>query len=99
VHAYPEDDHNPDATRKAVQQFVDKAASETGETPAEITVDVVTGDAAEELINASRDADMVVVGSRGGGGFAQLLMGSVSSKVTHHAACPVVVVRATRQAP
>jgi nucleotide-binding universal stress UspA family protein len=99
VHAYPEDDHNPDATRKAVQQFVDKAESETGETPPEITVDVVTGDAAEELINASRDADMVVVGSRGGGGFAQLLMGSVSSKVTHHAACPVVVVRATRQAP
>ncbi len=53
----------------------------------------VTGDPAEELINASRDADMVVVGSRGSGGFASLLMGSVSSKVTHHAACPVVVIR------
>lgn len=61
-------------------------------------MNVVTGDPAEELVKESCDADMVVVGSRGGAGFTALLTGSVSSKVTHHAACPVVVVRAEGRA-
>ena len=98
VHSYPEDSHNPEVARKAVQEFVDKVANEIGGTAPEVTVNAVTGDPAEELVKASRDADLLVVGSRGSGGFAQLLMGSVSSKVTHHAACPVVVVPGTRQA-
>ena len=55
-----------------------------------------TGDVAEELVRASRDADMLVVGCRGSGGFARLLMGSVSSQVTHHAECPVVVIPGSR---
>jgi nucleotide-binding universal stress UspA family protein len=92
----PEDSHNPDLTRKAVQQFVDQVVTETGETAPEVTVTVATGDVAEELVRASRDADLLVVGSRGSGGFAKLLMGSVSSQVTHHSACPVVVVPGTR---
>ena len=98
VHAYPEDSHNPEVVRKAIQQIVEQAGSEIGETAPQVTVNVVTGDPAEELIKKSHDADMVVVGSRGSGGFTSLLMGSVSSKVTHHAACPVVVVRADGRA-
>jgi nucleotide-binding universal stress UspA family protein len=92
VHTYPENSFDPELARVAVQQFVDKVAGEIGEAP-EITVSIGTGDAAEELVKAANDADMLVVGSRGGGGFARLLMGSVSSQVVHHASCPVVVVR------
>jgi nucleotide-binding universal stress UspA family protein len=92
----PEDRSNPEVARKAVQDFVDTVAKEIGETAPEVTVNVVTGDVAEELVRASHDADMLVVGSRGSGGFARLLMGSVSSQVTHHATCPVVVVPGTR---
>jgi len=98
VHSYPEDGHNLDAVRKAVQEIVDEVAAEIGERPPEISVNVASGDPAEELIKASQDADMLVVGSRGNGGFATLLMGSVSSKVTHHADCPVVVIRGSRRA-
>jgi nucleotide-binding universal stress UspA family protein len=49
----------------------------------------VSGAPAEELITAGRDADMIVVGSRGAGGFPRLLIGSVSNHVTHYALCPV----------
>jgi nucleotide-binding universal stress UspA family protein len=87
-----EDEHDTELARARVQAWVDKVASETGEPVPEITVEVVTGDPAEELIKALRDADLLVLGSRGGGGFARLMLGSVTSKVTHHAACPTVVV-------
>ncbi len=89
----PGDTHNPEVARKAIQGIVEQAGNEMGETAPQVTVNVVTGDPAEELIKASLDADMVVVGSRGCGGFTSLLMGSVSGKVTRHAACPVVVIR------
>ena len=96
----PEDlpDHSLDTepARKALEQLADEVASGIGGTPPEFTVIVATGDPAEELIRQSQDADMLVVGSRGSGGFAKLLMGSVSGKCTHHAACPVVVVPGRR---
>ncbi len=54
---------------------------------------VVEGIPAQVLLDASDGADLLVVGSRGHGGFAQALLGSVSQHCVHHAHCPVVVIR------
>jgi nucleotide-binding universal stress UspA family protein len=54
---------------------------------------VVEGNPAQVLLDASDCADLLVVGSRGHGGFAEALLGSVSQHCVHHAHCPVVVIR------
>jgi nucleotide-binding universal stress UspA family protein len=53
---------------------------------------LVRGGAAHALIDRAQGADLLVVGSRGLGGFTGLLLGSVSQQVVHHAPCPVVVI-------
>ena len=90
------DDPGRATARQAVQDEADQAAGKlTGEArPASVTVQAVSGNAAEELISRSPDADLLVVGSRGAGGFARLVLGSVSNQVLHHAHCPVVVIPA-----
>ncbi|MFF8594575.1 universal stress protein [Streptomyces sp. NPDC015220] len=54
---------------------------------------VVQGNAADVLLRAAEGAEVLVVGSRGRGGFARALLGSVSRHVSQHADCPVVIVR------
>jgi nucleotide-binding universal stress UspA family protein len=63
----------------------------------EITCHVVHAQPVKALIQAAEGADVLVVGARGRGGFAGLLLGSVSDQVTHHAPCPVTVVRSDRR--
>jgi nucleotide-binding universal stress UspA family protein len=93
----PMDQPDVNKARQAAEEAVAKAAAHLGESqPAPVTVRAVNGLAAQELIEASRDADLLVVGSRGGGGFARLMLGSVSDKVTRHAHCSVVVVPGPR---
>jgi len=57
---------------------------------------VVEGNPAQVLLDAAKDADLPVVGSRGHGGFADALIGSVSVRCLHHATCPVVVIRSPK---
>ncbi len=77
----------------AAEEVTQKAASRLGDSgPASVSVRAVNGFVVKELVDASQDADMVVVGARGGGSLTRLLMGSVSNEVVQHSACPVVIV-------
>jgi nucleotide-binding universal stress UspA family protein len=89
---FPADKLDQEKSRQAAEEAVSQAAGRLGVTASSVTVQAASGLPAQLLIDASGDADLVVVGRRGGGGFAGLMMGSVSSQVSHHAACPVVVV-------
>ncbi len=87
--AIPASEETTDRVRQAAQKLVDEAGSSAGQ---EISLHVVSGVPADELIKAAEGADLLVVAARGSGGFARLVMGSVSSQVVQHARCPVVVV-------
>ena len=78
---------------RATEQKESGLAADTSMPP--IRVSAYLSDPAERLIALSQGADLVVVGSRGNGGFRSLLLGSVSHKVVTHAQCPVVVVPVT----
>jgi nucleotide-binding universal stress UspA family protein len=74
------------AERQRVTQLVPDVEAE---------VHVVHGAGAKAMIHAAQTADLLVVGSRGGGGFRQMLLGSVAEQVVRYAACSVLVVRQT----
>ena len=90
---YSEDPELTEKAREAAQTETDKMLAGLGDSrPESVTVKAVHGFPVEELITAASDADMIVLGSRGAGGFTRLLMGSVASQVAQHAHCPVLIV-------
>lgn len=78
--------------REAAEAALGEALGDTGETEVERVV--TEGAPGDVLVDAARDADLLVVGSRGRGGFKGALLGSVSQHVVQHAPCPIVIVRA-----
>jgi nucleotide-binding universal stress UspA family protein len=83
------------ALGETAQRFVEHFVEEVAGDPegVELELAALHGTAASVLVDASRTADLLVVGSRGHGGFSGLLLGSVSQQCVHHATCPVVVIR------
>jgi len=95
---FPADEETRAQAEKATQQVVDDVLARRGDASGlPVTVRVISGIPADELIMASQGTDLLVVGTRGAGGFAKLVMGSVSSQVVQHSLCPVVVVPAAQR--
>lgn len=86
----------PDQARAAavdrVREFVAAVLPEGPQPPPPVRVRVRRGSAADALVQASQHAVLLVVGSRGHGGFASMLLGSVSMQCVVHSVCPVTVV-------
>jgi len=80
-----------DAAEKALEEAVTEVAGETPDVYIERVVE--HGSVAHVLVEAAREADILVVGSRGHGGFTGSLLGSVSQQCAQHAPCAVVIVR------
>jgi nucleotide-binding universal stress UspA family protein len=88
----------PEVFEDAAWRIVTDLLAEVDTTglPQGIETHVVAGGPARALLDAAKDADLIVVGSRGLGGFSGLLLGSVSQQVAHHATSPVVIIPSPR---
>jgi len=84
-----------DSRLAEAQEILQKAVEIVGETPAEVHTELIEGDAAEAIIEVARtrNSSVIVIGSRGLGRLAGLVLGSTSQKVVSHAPCPVLIVR------
>jgi nucleotide-binding universal stress UspA family protein len=91
VATYQPDQMRTAATDRA-EQFVADVVAEGPQPPPAVRVRTLMGTAADVLIHESHGADLLVVGSRGHGGFTSMLLGSVSMQCALHASCPVTVV-------
>jgi nucleotide-binding universal stress UspA family protein len=79
------------ASEQALAETIAEVAG--ADPPVRVESYVITGHPAQELVQYAKEADLLVVGSRGHGGFVGALLGSVSHYCVHHATCPVVVIR------
>ena len=91
----PKGDAPPETTLAGAEEALDRVADRVrGAYPSlEVTTQAVVGEPGTMLSELGKDAGLIVVGSRGRGGFAGMLLGSVSHRVIHDAVCPVMVVR------
>ena len=78
---------------RAADEMTQRAAGRLGDArPASVSVRALSGFVVKELVDASKEADLVVLGTRSVSGLARLLVGSVSAEVIQHSLCPVVIV-------
>ena len=91
---YAEPLQDPEPYREGAEKLVESVVGEVA-AGGDVRVEhrAVQGSAGDVLVQASEGADLLVVGSRGHGGFTGLLLGSVSQQCVTHAKCPVVVLR------
>jgi nucleotide-binding universal stress UspA family protein len=89
---YGQDYELRDKAQKAAEEAVANATKSLDAKPASVTVKALLGQPAEQLLEAAKGADQLILGRRGTGGFNRLMLGSVTSQVTHHADCPVTIV-------
>ncbi len=80
------------AIQEGARAVLAEARARAASHPVDVTTTVATGDAAAVLVELSRGAGLAVVGTRGKGGFADRLLGTVSSTLPAHSYCPTVVV-------
>ena len=85
---------DPRDFEKIAKSALDKSLDEAGVEASGVSVTPILreGEAADVLVAEARQADLLIVGSRGLGGFKGLLLGSVSQLCAHHATCPVAIV-------
>jgi len=84
-----------EARMEEANKTMQAAINAAGDLPCEIHTEILEGSSAEAIINVAttRKSDVIVIGSRGHGTLAGLLLGSTSQKVVAHAPCPVLIVR------
>ena len=103
VHAFPHtsdllgyDEYEQLVSRRegAGQEILDEARQKLGETNFEVHEELLEGPAAEAILSVAktRQADLIVMGTRGLSSLGGLLFGSVSNKVSHYASCPVMLI-------
>ena len=104
VHAYPHtsdmlgyDEYEKIVSRREIagQEILDEARQALGQSSIELYEELLEGPPTEAILKVAkiRQVDLIVVGSRGLGSIQEMLLGSVSHQVLHHATCPVLVVR------
>ena len=87
---------DPDVLREAARKIVATATADLPPTDVPVEGQVIEGHPSNVLVHESQQGPLLVLGARGRGGFADMLLGSVSGYCSHHAKCPVVIVRDDR---
>jgi nucleotide-binding universal stress UspA family protein len=97
----PPPPHLAEDSKTAAKEVLEDALRTVKEDAGSIEIESIVreGQPANVLVEESAEAEMLVVGSRGRGGFRELMLGSVSQQCAHHARCPVTIVRAGCECP